>query len=111
MKSRIRELVVAAIVIFSATAGARAEDDPVALGVGTVFRLFVERAFASVIVGDPAVVDVHADDDDRSVLIEPLNSGETNLVFIDARGVVIANVRISVCGSSPSNGCPIGHSS
>jgi len=110
MKSRIRELVVAAIVLFSATAGARAEDDPVALGVGTAFRLFVERAFASVIVGDPAVVDVHADDD-RSVLIEPLNSGETNLVFIDARGVVIANVRISVCGSSPSNGCPIGHSS
>lgn len=110
MKSRIRELVVAAIVLFSAIAGARAEDDPVALGVGTAFRLFVERAFASVIVGDPAVVDVHADDD-RSVLIEPLNSGETNLVFIDARGVVIANVRISVCGSSPSNGCPIGHSS
>ena len=109
MKSRIRELVVAAIVLFSATAGARAEDDPVALGVGTAFRLFIERAFASVIVGDPAVVDVHADD--RSVLIEPLNSGETNLVFIDARGVVIANVRISVCGSSPSNGCPIGHSS
>jgi Flp pilus assembly secretin CpaC len=110
MKSRIRALVVAAIVLFSATAGARAEDDPVALGVGTAFRLFVERAFASVIVGDPAVVDVHADDD-RSVLIEPLNSGETNLVFIDARGVVIANVRISVCGNSPSNGCPIGHSS
>jgi Flp pilus assembly secretin CpaC len=110
MKSRIRELVVAAIVLFSAIAGARADDDPVALGVGTAFRLFVERAFASVIVGDPAVVDVHADDD-RSVLIEPLNSGETNLVFIDARGVVIANVRISVCGSSPSNGCPIGHSS
>jgi Flp pilus assembly secretin CpaC len=110
MKSRIRELVVAAIVLFSAIAGARAEDDPVALGVGTAFRLFIERAFASVIVGDPAVVDVHADDD-RSVLIEPLNSGETNLVFIDARGVVIANVRISVCGSSPSNGCPIGHSS
>ena len=110
MKSRIRELVVAAIVLFSATAGARAEDDPVALGVGTAFRLFVERAFASVIVGDPAVVDVQADDD-RSVLIEPLNSGETNLVFIDARGVVIANVRISVCGNSPSNGCPISHSS
>jgi len=110
MKSRIRELVVAAIVLFSAIAGARAEDDPVALGVGTAFRLFIERAFASVIVGDPAVVDVHADDD-RSVLIEPLNSGETNLVFIDTRGVVIANVRISVCGSSPSNGCPIGHSS
>ena len=110
MKSRIRELVIAAIVLFSAIAGARAEDDPVALGVGTAFRLFIERAFASVIVGDPAVVDVHADDD-RSVLIEPLNSGETNLVFIDPRGVVIANVRISVCGSSPSNGCPIGHSS
>src|SRR5438552_18378140 len=110
MKSRLRELVVATALFFTAITGARAEDDGVALGIGTAFRLFLEKAYATVIVGDPLVVDVRTDDD-RSVLIEPLSAGQTNLVFIDARGGVIANVRISICGAPPSNGCTAGHSS
>jgi Flp pilus assembly secretin CpaC len=63
-----------------------------------------------VIVGDPAVVDVRIDDD-RSVVIEPLGPGETNLVFIDRRGRVTANVRISICGAPPAESCTAGHSS
>lgn len=110
MNTRIRELVVAAILLFGTIVGARADDDTVALGIGDAFRLFLAKAFATVIVGDPLVVDVRTDDD-HSVVIEPLSAGQTNLVFVDARGVVIANVRISVCESSPSNGCPISHSS
>ena len=110
MTSAIRQLSVAAMVFFAAVTGARAEDGPVELGVGTAFRLFLERAFATVIVGDQHVVDIRTDDD-RSVVIEPLSAGQTNLVFVDARGVVIANVRISVCGAPPSNGCTAGHSS
>ena|SRR5689334_21037766 len=110
MKSPLRELAVAAILLFSAMAGARAEDDPVALGVGDAFRLFVEKAFATVIVGDPAVVDVRADDD-HSVVVEPLSPGQTNLVFIDGRGRVTANVRISICGPPPAESCAAGHSS
>ena len=110
MKLRIRRLVVATALLFTAVTGARAEDDGVALGIGTAFRLFLEKAYATVIVGDPLIVDVRTDDD-RSVLIEPLSAGQTNLVFIDARGGVIANVRISICGAPPSNGCTAGHSS
>jgi Flp pilus assembly secretin CpaC len=110
MKSRLRGLVVATALFFTAITGARAEDDAVALGVGTAFRLFLEKAYATVIVGDPLVVDVRTDDD-RSVLIEPLAAGQTNLVFVDTRGSVIANVRISVCGAPPTNGCTVGHSS
>jgi Flp pilus assembly secretin CpaC len=110
MKLRLRELVVAAILLFGATAGAKAEDDTLGLGVGTAFRLFVAKAFATVIVGDPAVVDVRTDDD-HSVVIEPLSAGETNLVFLDSRGMVTANVRISVCGTPPAKGCTVGHSS
>jgi len=42
-------------------------------------------------------------------VVEPLTPGETNLLFIDGRGMVTANVRISVCGTSPSAGCAAGH--
>jgi Flp pilus assembly secretin CpaC len=110
MRLRIRELVMAAILACGPIAGAKAEDNSVALGVGTAFRMFVEKAFESVIVGDPAVVDVRIDDD-RSVVIEPLSPGETNLVFIDRRGRVTANVRISICGAPPAESCTAGHSS
>src|SRR5215470_17024941 len=111
MTSAIRASVVAAMLLLAAVTGAHAQDDgPVELGVGTAFRLFLAKAFATVIVGDQHVIDVRTDDD-RSVVIEPLSAGQTNLVFVDARGVVIANVRISVCGAPPSNGCAAGHSS
>jgi len=109
MKPRIRELAVAAMLLFAAVTGAHAGDDDVELGIGDAFRLFLEKAFATVIVGDPLVVDVRTDDD-RSVVVEPLSAGETNLVFVDARGVVIANVRISVCGGL-AHGCTAGHAS
>ena len=102
MKPHLRKLVVAAILLFGATAGAKAEDDTVGLDLGTAFRLFLGKAYATVIVGDPLVVDVRTDDD---------HSGDTNLVFLDARGIVTANVRISICGAPPSNGCTAGHSS
>jgi Flp pilus assembly secretin CpaC len=110
MRSRIGQLVVAAVMLFSTTAGARAQDDLVTLGVGDAFRLFVEKAFATVIVGDSAVVDVRTDDD-HSVLVEPLSPGQTNLVFIDGRGRVTANVKISICGAPPAESCAAGHSS
>jgi Flp pilus assembly secretin CpaC len=109
MRLRFRELAVAAMLMFVAVTAARAGDDGIELGVGDAFRLFLEKAFATVIVGDPLVVDVRTDDD-RSVVVEPLSAGETNLVFVDARGVVVANVRISVCGAL-SHGCTAGRAS
>jgi len=99
MKPRIREIILAMTLVFSAPACALAGDDAVALGVGTEFRLFLTNAFATVIVGDPRVVDVRTDDD-QSVVIEPLKAGETNLVFVDAHGTVTANIKVSVCGAA-----------
>src|SRR5260221_7100270 len=110
MKPRIRGLAAAAILLPTVTTGAMAQDDAVALDAGTASRLFLKVAFATVIIADPAIVDVRTDDA-RSVVIEPLSPGETNLVFVDARGVVTANVRVSVCAAPPSNGCPSRHSS
>ena len=63
MKSRLHGFAAAVILLFTATTGAFAQDDAVPLGVGTAFRLFLEKAFATVIVGDPVVVDVRTDDD------------------------------------------------
>lgn len=99
-----RVLALAAMLTFASIPGASAADDKVALGVGTPSRLFLEKAYQSVIIGDPSVVNVRTDDS-RSVLIEPLGPGETNLVFVDARGVVIANVKVSVCRASASATC------
>jgi hypothetical protein len=63
-----------------------------------------------VIVGDPVVVDIRVDDD-RSVLVEPLSRARPISFSSMRRGIVTANVRILVCGVSPSNGCVAGHSS
>jgi Flp pilus assembly secretin CpaC len=108
MKPSLRKIALALLLLFAAIPGARAGDRAVTLGIGTDWRLFLEKAFETVIVGDPHVVDVRADDD-RSVLIEPLSPGETNLVFVDSRGVVIANVKISVCGMP--KGCTVDQAS
>jgi Flp pilus assembly secretin CpaC len=111
MKPNIPALVLAATLLFSATSGARAQDDAaVALGVGTAFRISLQKAFETVIVGDPLVVDVRTDDN-QSVVIEPLKAGVTNLVFVDAHGMVTANIKVSVCGASSSPACAPRHSS
>lgn len=110
MKQGLHEIVIAAMLLLSMTPGARAEDDAAGLGIGTAFRLSLQTTFETVIVGDPLVVDVRTDDN-QSVVIEPLKAGVTNLVFIDAHGMVTANIRVSVCGTSPSNGCAARHSS
>ncbi|SRR5579872_6829766 len=73
----------------------RASDDVITLaaGQGSIFRL--ERPFATVLIGDPTVVDVRARDD-RSVLLQALGRGSSNVVFIDAHSIAIANIRVIV---------------
>ena len=104
MKPSPRVLALAAMLAFASVARASAADDTIALGVGTPSRLFLEKAYQTVIIGDPSVLSIRADDA-RSVLIEPLGPGKTSLVFVDARGVVIANVKVSVCRVSSSAAC------
>jgi Flp pilus assembly secretin CpaC len=110
MKPRIPVLVLAAILLLSAPPGARAEDDDVALGIGTAFRLSLEKAYTTVIVGDPLILDVRTDDN-QSIVIEPLKAGVTNLVFVDAHGMVTANIKVSVCGAPSTGACVTRHSS
>jgi Flp pilus assembly secretin CpaC len=80
------------------TISARAADQTIALTLGTGSALALKRPFKTVLIGDPNVVNVHAHND-RSVILEPLNLGATNLVFVDERSIAITNVRILVCNA------------
>ncbi|WP_036048090.1 pilus assembly protein N-terminal domain-containing protein [Bradyrhizobium sp. Tv2a-2] len=63
------------------------------LGKGSIFRL--ERSFATVLIGDPRVVDVRAQDD-RSVILKALGRGSSNIVFVDAQSIAIVNIKVIV---------------
>jgi Flp pilus assembly secretin CpaC len=104
MTANPRKLLLAAALLLMATPVARGQDRAVVLSLGTPSRLMLARVFETVIVGDPGIVDVRTDDD-RSVVIEPLKPGTTNLVFVDADGRVVANVRVSVCDPSGPDAC------
>ena len=81
-----------------ATPATWAADQTITLRLGTGSPLALERSFKTVLIGDPDVVDVHTRND-RSVMLEPLNPGATNLIFVDAKSIAITNVRILVCGA------------
>ena len=63
------------------------------VGAGSTFML--ERPFRTVLIGNPDIVDVQTRSD-RSVRLEPLNSGTTNLIFVDEQGKVITNLTVVV---------------
>ena len=65
------------------------------LRVGSGSSLVLDRVFETVMIGDSNVVDVHTRDN-RSVILEPLAPGATNLIFLDDQNIVIANVAIQV---------------
>ncbi len=67
----------------------------VTLQVGGGSRFTVERPFETVLIGNPAVVELQTQDE-RSVLLNPLSPGTTNLVFIDKQGIVITNLMVLV---------------
>jgi len=67
----------------------------VTLELGAGSTVTIERPFKTVLIGNPEIVDVKTRSD-RSVLLEPLNSGATNLVFIDEQGMVITNLTVLV---------------
>jgi Flp pilus assembly secretin CpaC len=104
MTRSLRKLVLGAMLAAITGSSAVAQERAVALGIGISSRLFLENAFETVIVGDPLIVDISTDDN-QSVLIKPLRAGVTNLVFVDAHGMVTANITVSVCEASSKSAC------
>jgi Flp pilus assembly secretin CpaC len=78
-----------------------AADQTIILRLGAGSKLLLERPFKTVLIGDPNVVDVLTLSD-RSVILQPLNLGATNIIFLDETSIAITNVRILVYGTSTS---------
>jgi Flp pilus assembly secretin CpaC len=98
MTSALRAFILGVILLLTTNSVTSAADRTITLRLGNRSALEVERAFKIVMIGDPDIVDVHARSD-RSVILEPLNPGATNLIFVDDRSIAITNVRILVCGA------------
>jgi Flp pilus assembly secretin CpaC len=87
-------------VVMATVSLARAADRTIILAIGTEgTTLMLERPFKTVLIGDPAVVDVLTEGN-RWALLQPQGLGGTNIVFLDEGNIAIANVRVLVCDSA-----------
>jgi Flp pilus assembly secretin CpaC len=100
MTAMLRICAIAAALLLTGISATWAADQTITLTLGGGSTLGLERAFKTVMIGDPDIVNVRTYSD-RSVLLEPLSLGATNLVFIDEKSIAITNVRILVCNASP----------
>jgi Flp pilus assembly secretin CpaC len=96
MTSTSRAFIAGVMLLLTTHSVTWATDRTITLRLGNGSALEVERPFKTVLIGDPDIVEVYARSD-RSVTLEPLNPGTTNLVFVDERSIAISNVRILVC--------------
>jgi Flp pilus assembly secretin CpaC len=99
MTSMLRACLLGVFLSAATHSLASAADQTIALRLGGGSALNLERPFTTVLIGDPSVVDVR-EQNDRAVILEPLDLGATNIVFLDARSIAIANFRILVCASA-----------
>jgi Flp pilus assembly secretin CpaC len=102
MTTPFRKLLLGALILLATMPAAWVQDRAECLNVGAASRLSLDSPFDTVIVGDPRIVEVRIDDDQTAV-VEPLKPGVTNLVFVDTRGLVIANITLVVCASFGSD--------
>ena len=91
----LRTIVLAVALLSAAIPVARAQDLSAVLELGINSILQFDTPFETVLIADADIVDVHTRDE-RSVILEPLNPGSTNLIFLDDRNMVIANVPVVV---------------
>ena len=96
MSPMLRACVLEVALLLTPVSTTWAADQTITLKLGAGSPLALERPFKTVLIGDPDIVDVHTRSD-RSVVLEPLNPGATNLIFVDERSIAITNVRILVC--------------
>jgi len=99
----LRTCVLAATLLAITISIVRAEDHAITLRLGSGSALRLERPFKTVLIGDPGVVEVRTQDD-RSVILMPLNLGTTNVVFVDEQSIAIANVQVLVRSASAAHG-------
>ena len=103
--ARVFALALILLLVLAANSATWAADRTITLSLGAGSTIVLERAFKTVLIGDPNVVNVQARGD-RSVMLEPLNPGATDLVFIDDANIAITNIRILV---QSAGAIPIGY--
>jgi Flp pilus assembly secretin CpaC len=101
-KLRAFESIIALIFFAATFSPSWAADPPIVLGLGTPSALLLERPFKTIWIGDPNIVDV-LKRSNRSVILQPRNLGATNVIFLDERSIVVANVGILVCKAATSD--------
>jgi Flp pilus assembly secretin CpaC len=94
-KLRACEVILAAILLLTSISLARAADQTIILSLGAGSTLELARAFNTVLMADPNIVNVLTQSD-RSVVLQPVNPGATNIIFLDEASTAIINVRILV---------------
>ena len=95
MTDILHGLALGAVLLFVTISAGLAADRTIVLRPGAGSELVLDRAFDTVLIGDPNIVDVRTRDD-RSVFLVPLNPGVTNLVFINEENIVTVNIEIRV---------------
>jgi len=99
MTAWLRVCVLALIMALAGAPATRSSTDGVSetlmLMLGTGSTLQLKRPFDTILIDNPDVVDVQALSD-QLVLLEPLNLGTSNVVFVDERNIAIANIRVVV---------------
>jgi Flp pilus assembly secretin CpaC len=98
MAAILRACALGFVLLLTAGRLAWPADRTITLEPGAEWALLIERSFETVLIGDPDVVDVHTRGD-RSVVIEALKPGASNLVFVDDRNIAITNIRVLVCSA------------
>lgn len=99
MTAWLRVCVLALIMALAGAPATRSSTDGVSetltlmLGAGSTLQL--KRPFDTILIENPDVVDVQALSD-QLVLLEPLNLGTSDVVFVDERNIAIANIRVVV---------------
>ena len=95
MKIRLRACMLGLTLCLVALSASRASDETVTIALGASSLLTLDRPFETVLVGDPQVVDI-SPQTDRTVLMKAINRGASNVVFVDAHNIAIANIRVVV---------------
>ena len=95
MTAIFRTFAFSAALLLGTISATWAEEQTIDLRVGFKSSFVLDKSFETVLIGDSSVVDVHTPDN-RLVIFEPLAPGATNLVFLDDRNIVIANIAILV---------------
>ena len=96
MIPKLRASLLASAVLVSVMSPVAAADQTIIMRLGSSSTLVVARPFNTVMIDDLFIVEVH-ERSDRSVVLEPLEPGAANLVFVDAQSIAITNVRVVVC--------------